>query len=125
MSKILWYGDACSNTGFARVTHSILEHLKKDHEIVVYGINYSGDPHDYPFKIYPASATNPGDKFGIGRIQQIVERERPDFFICLNDIWIVNQVWERVHLLKSQFNFKFIAYYTTFINNKLCISFLS
>ena len=110
MSKILWYGDACSNTGFARVTHSILEHLKKDHEIVVYGINYSGDPHDYPFKIYPASATNPGDKFGIGRIQQIVERERPDFFICLNDIWIVNQVWERVHLLKSQFNFKFIAY---------------
>jgi len=113
MSKILWYGDACSNTGFARVTHSILEHLKKDHEVVVYGINYTGDPHEYPFKIYPAGAVNPSDKFGIGRIQQIVERERPDFFICLNDLWIVNQVWERIHLLKSQLNFKFIAYFPT------------
>lgn len=113
MSKILWYGDACSNTGFARVTHSILEHLKKDHDVVVYGINYTGDPHEYPFKIYPAGAVNPSDKFGIGRIQQIVERERPDFFICLNDLWIVNQVWERIHLLKSQLNFKFIAYFPT------------
>jgi glycosyltransferase involved in cell wall biosynthesis len=113
MSKILWYGDACSNTGFARVTHSILEHLKKDHEVVVYGINYTGDPHGYPFKIYPAGAVNPSDKFGIGRIQQIVERERPDFFICLNDLWIVNQVWERIHLLKSQLKFKFIAYFPT------------
>lgn len=113
MSKILWYGDACSNTGFARVTHSILEHLKKDHDVVVYGINYTGDPHEYPFKIYPAGAANPSDKFGIGRIQQIVERERPDFFICLNDLWIVNQVWERIHLLKSQLNFKFIAYFPT------------
>ena len=55
MAKILWYGDAVSNTGFARVTHSVLDHLKEDHEVVVYGINYQGDPHDYPFKIYPVS----------------------------------------------------------------------
>ena len=113
MSKILWYGDACSNTGFARVTHSILDHLSKEHEIVSFGINYQGDPHSYPFKIYPASAHNPQDRFGIGRIQQIVEIERPDYIICLNDLWIVNQVWERVHLLKDQFKFKFIAYFPT------------
>jgi D-inositol-3-phosphate glycosyltransferase len=113
MSKVLWYGDACSNTGFSRVTHSILEHLSKEHEIVVYGMNYTGDPHEYPFKIYPAAAHNPQDRFGIGRIQNIVERERPDYFICLNDIWIINQVWERVHLLKSAINFKFIAYFPT------------
>lgn len=113
MSKILWYGDACSNTGFARVTHSILEHLCKEHEVVCYGINYQGDPHEYPFKIYPAAAHNPQDRFGIGRIQKIVEVERPDFFICLNDIWIVNQVWERIHLLKDTFKFKFIAYFPT------------
>ena len=111
MSKILWYGDACSNTGFARVTHSILDHLSKEHEIVSFGINYQGDPHSYPFKIYPASAHNPQDRFGIGRIQQIVEIERPDYIICLNDLWIVNQVWERVHLLKDQFKFKFIVNY--------------
>jgi len=113
MAKILWYGDACSNTGFARVTHSILEHLSKDNEVVVFGINYNGDPHEYPFKIYPATAHNPADRFGIARIHQIVEKEKPDFVFCLNDIWIVNQVWERVHLLKSHLKFKFIAYFPT------------
>jgi glycosyltransferase involved in cell wall biosynthesis len=113
MAKILWYGDAVSNTGFARVTHSILEHLSKTNEVVVYGINYTGDPHPYPFKIYPAAPHNPADRFGLGRIQSIVENERPDWFICLNDIWIVNQVWERIHLLKHQLKFKFIGYFPT------------
>lgn len=113
MAKILWYGDAVSNTGFARVTHSILEHLSKQHEVVVYAINYTGDPHPYPFKIYPAAAHNPNDRFGIGRIQQIVETEKPDYFYCLNDIWIVNQIWERIHLLKGALGFKFIAYFPT------------
>ena len=113
MAKILWYGDAVSNTGFARVTHSVLEHLSKRHEVVVYAMNYTGDPHDYPFKIYPAAALNPNDKFGIGRIQAIVEKERPDWFICLNDLWIVNQVWERVHLIKKALNFKFMGYFPT------------
>ena len=113
MAKILWYGDAVSNTGFGRVTHSILEHLHKKHEVVVCGINYTGDPHPYPVKIYPASASNPADRFGIGRIQAIVETEKPDYVICLNDIWIVNQVWERIHLLRDRLKFKFIAYFPT------------
>ena len=111
MAKILWYGDILSNTGFARVTHSILEHLANTHEIVAFGINYNGDPHELPFKVYPAGAVNPSDRFGIGRLPQIVEKEKPDFIICLNDIWIVNQVWERVHLLKDSIKFKFIAYF--------------
>ena len=111
MAKILWYGDAVSNTGFARVTHSILDHLKENHEIVVYGMNYAGDPHDYPFKIYPASAGNPADRFGIGRLPQIVQDVRPDFIICVNDIWIINQVWERIHFLQKDLKFKFIPYF--------------
>ena len=111
MAKILWYGDILSNTGFARVTHSILEHLHKSHEIVAFGINYTGDPHELPFKVYPAAAHNPGDRFGIGRLPQVVEAEKPDIIICLNDIWVCNQVWERVHLLKDKLKFKFIAYF--------------
>jgi glycosyltransferase involved in cell wall biosynthesis len=111
MAKILWYGDILSNTGFARVTHSILEHLANDNEIVAFGINYAGDPHNLPFKVYPAAAHNPSDRFGIGRLPQVVEAEKPDFVICLNDIWVVNQVWERIHLLQSSLKFKFIAYF--------------
>lgn len=111
MAKILWYGDVLSNTGFARVTHSILEHLSKDHEVVVFGINYQGDPHDLPYKVYPASGVNPQDRFGIGRLPKVVETEKPDFIICLNDIWIINQVWERIHYLKPILKFKFIPYF--------------
>lgn len=111
MSKILWYGDVLSNTGFARVTHSILEHLHKNHELVVYGINYNGDPHDLPYKVYPASAGNTQDRFGLGRLPVIVEKEKPDFIICLNDIWVVNQVWERIHFLQPDIKFKFIPYF--------------
>ncbi len=111
MAKILWYGDAISNTGFARVTHSVIEHLSKDNEIVLFAMNYNGDPHGLPYKVYPAAAHNPNDRFGIGRIQSVVQHEKPDIVICLNDIWIVNQVWERIHLLKSQHDFKFIAYF--------------
>jgi len=61
MAKVLWYGDILSNTGFGRVTHSILEYLQKNHEIVVVGINYAGDPHELPFKVYTAAAKNPQD----------------------------------------------------------------
>jgi glycosyltransferase involved in cell wall biosynthesis len=111
MAKVLWFGDILSNTGFARVTHSILEHLSKDHEVVAYGVNYLGDPHDLPFKVYPAGTQNPNDRFGIGRLPKVVADERPDFVICLNDIWICNQVWERIHLLKNDLKFKFIAYF--------------
>jgi glycosyltransferase involved in cell wall biosynthesis len=111
MAKILWYGDACSNTGFARVTHSILEYLSHEHEVVVLGINYAGDPHDYPYKIYPAGTVHCPDRFGLPRVPEIIDKERPDFIICLNDIWIVNQFWERCQFQKHTHNFKFIAYF--------------
>jgi glycosyltransferase involved in cell wall biosynthesis len=111
MAKILWYGDILSNTGFARVSHSILEHLAETNDIVVFGINYAGDPHELPYKVYPAAGKNPSDRFGVGRLPQVVQAEKPDFVICLNDIWVVNQVWERIHLLKDSLKFKFIAYF--------------
>ena len=111
MAKILWYGDACSNTGFGRVTHSILDHLCKEHEVHVLGINYNGDPHPHPYKIYPAANVNCGDRFGLPRVPEIIEKVSPDVIICLNDIWVVNQFWERAQFLKERHNFKFIAYF--------------
>jgi len=111
VAKVLWYGDACSNTGFGRVTASILEHLQKEHEVEVVGINYNGDPHDLPYKIYPASNLSCPDRFGIPRLPELIDKIKPDIFICLNDIWIVNQVWERIQFLKDQYKFKFIAYF--------------
>lgn len=111
MAKILWYGDACCNTGFARVTHSVLDQLKDEHEIHVLGINASGDPHGYPFAVYPAANVHCSDRFGIQRIPEILEKVKPDVFICLQDIWICNQVWERCQFLKEKLKFKFICYF--------------
>ena len=111
MAKILWYGDAYSNTGLARVTHRELEYLSREHEVVVLGINYAGDPHDYPYKIYPAGTIHCQDRFGLPRVPEIIDREKPDFVFCLNDIWIVNQFWERCQFQKHTHKFKFIAYF--------------
>jgi D-inositol-3-phosphate glycosyltransferase len=74
VAKVLWYGDACSNTGFGRVTTSVLEHLQKEHEVEVIGINYNGDPHDLPYKIYPASNLACPDRFGIPRLPELIDK---------------------------------------------------
>jgi glycosyltransferase involved in cell wall biosynthesis len=110
VAKILWYGDACSNTGFGRVTHSVLEELHKEHEVHVIGINYNGDPHDYPYPIYPAANVHVQDRFGIPRLPEIVNKVKPDVIIALNDVWVVNQVWERIQFLRDTVKFKFLAY---------------
>jgi glycosyltransferase involved in cell wall biosynthesis len=111
MAKILWYGDACCNTGFSRVTHSVLEHLSKEHEVHVLGINATGDPHNYPYDVYPAANIHHSDRFGIQRAPEVIEKVKPDVIICLQDIWICNQFWERCQFLKEKHKFKFIAYF--------------
>ncbi len=113
MAKVLWYGDACCNTGFGRVTHSILNHLSKQHEVTVLGVNAVGDPHDYPFDIYPAATVNAPDRHGFNRIPEILSKVKPDVFIALGDIWVLNQVWERAQFLRETQKFKFFAYFPT------------
>jgi len=88
--KLLWIGDAVVQTGFARVTHNILDRLKNDWDVHVLGLNYMGDPHEWEgqYKIYPAQLG--GDVFGIGRLQHGFLRElRPDVILILNDPWII------------------------------------
>ena len=113
MAKVLWYGDACCNTGFARVTHSVLDHLYKDHEVCVVGINATGDPHNHPYSVFPAGNINCPDRFGIARLPEILQKAKPDIVICCQDIWVVNNVWERIQFLQNDLKFKFLAYFPT------------
>ena len=85
--KILWIGDAVTQTGFARVTHNICERLNEEFELHVLGLNYLGDPHPHPLKIYPAVLG--GDAYGLGRVKQMVEGMKPDAVVILNDPWCV------------------------------------
>ena len=113
MAKVLWYGDACCNTGFARVTHSVLDHLHKVHDVSVFGINATGDPHGYPYEVFPAGNVNCPDRFGIPRLPEVVAKVRPDVIVCCQDIWIINNVWERIQFLQNDIGFKFLAYFPT------------
>jgi len=71
--RIIFYGDSptCA-TGFGQVSRNILPalHATGRFEIQVLGINYWGDPHGYPFPIWPMAINNTKDPYGRQRLQQ-------------------------------------------------------
>lgn len=84
MKKLLWIGDAVADTGFARCTHKILEAVSQSWEVSVLGLNYRGDPHTYPYDIYP---TYVHDGFGLSRLPEVVSRVHPELIVVQNDPW--------------------------------------
>lgn len=94
--KILWIGDAVAHTGFATVTHAVLDNMCKFADVHVLGINYQGDPHNYKYPIYPAMIG--GDVYGINRLPELLAKIQPDVVCVLNDPWIVK---EYVDIIKS------------------------
>lgn len=95
--RVLWVSDAVAATGFARVAHSVLDHLVQDDlfDIHVLGINYFGDPHSYDYDIYPAAAYG-GSVTGLGRLLPLIEGLSPDVVVLLNDIWVVAEYLEAI-----------------------------
>lgn len=87
--SLLWIGDAVTQTGFARVTHNVCGRLAARQvdpwDVTVLGVNYNGDPHDYPYKIFPAILG--GDMWGIGRVANLIKSQRPDVVVVNNDPW--------------------------------------
>lgn len=93
--KLMIHGDAVVPTGFSRVLHSIVENLPKEvYDISWLGINYYGDPHTFPYRIYPASTR--GDIWGMNRIKEVLQREKPDILLILNDIWVIYKILEEL-----------------------------
>jgi len=91
--KLLWIGDACVATGFARATHHILEVVRRDWDVSVLGINYYGDPHPYPYHVYPCYPG--GDIFGLGRMATLLTQLRPDLLVVQNDPWNIPEYLKR------------------------------
>lgn len=87
MRRLLWIGDAVVATGFARCTHHMLEELRKTWDVHVIGINYLGDPHPWPYAIYPCWPG--GDGFGVGRTRELAKKLNPDLVVIQNDPWNV------------------------------------
>jgi glycosyltransferase involved in cell wall biosynthesis len=88
--KVIVVGDAVVSTGFARCTHAACDALHvAGHEVSVIGINYHGDPTDYPYTIYPAIQPydNGRDAFGCSRLPLLIDRIKPDVCLILQDGW--------------------------------------
>lgn len=95
MRKLLWIGDAVASTGFAKATHETLKAFDiPDWEPTVLGLNYLGDPHDYPYKIYPAWPG--GDAFGVKRTAEIVAKVEPDIIVIQNDPWNIQEYLKEI-----------------------------
>ena len=85
--RLLFIGDAACATGFARVTHALLDRLCVSWDVHVLGINYHGDPHRFPYPIYPAALG--GDALGVGRYANLVQQLDPDMVLILHDPWVI------------------------------------
>lgn len=102
--RILFVGDAPTvSTGFSLITRKVCGYLHSlGHEITVLGRNYFGQPHTYPYPIYPC--IDPialfRDPFGVQRLPQLMYETRPDIVLLLTDAWDVRgyldgiRVWE-------------------------------
>ncbi len=111
MKNILFIGDAGCPSGFAKATHNILEHVHGDrpgdgeeYNVTVMGINYRGDPHDYPYKMFTAAPG--GDAFGIGRLIWMCDWVRHeygslDLIILQNDGWNIPMYLQQLRIKKS------------------------
>lgn len=88
--KILWVGDAVVSTGFSKCSHSVCDELHtRGHEVHILGLNYWGDPHKYPYKIYPCfqPLERGHDAMGQDRFPRLLDKIQPDIAILLNDPW--------------------------------------
>jgi glycosyltransferase involved in cell wall biosynthesis len=84
--SLLWLGDAVAHTGFATVTHGVIDNLYKKWTVDILGINYYGDPHPYPYNIWPAYRMN-ADMYGFARLPGMLHKLQPDLVCILNDPW--------------------------------------
>lgn len=116
-SKIIFYGDSptCA-TGFGQVSRNILPalHASGRYEVDILGINYWGDPHEYPFKIWPMAINNQRDPYGRQRLQQHLHDPRLEYDILffLQDTFILDFLPNLIASLKQAGKkFKSVFYY--------------
>lgn len=92
--KLLFYGDSPTcDTGFGTVSKSILPRLHATglYDITIIGINFWGDPHDFPFKIWPACyGQGNKDIYGLEHVIELLEKHDFDVLFTLQDTFIFN-----------------------------------
>jgi len=113
--KVLMYCDAPSSaTGFSTVSRNICESLYKTgrYEIDVFGINYWGDPHSFPWRQWPAGTNQDRDPYGRKKFFNMAPQMEFDILFLLQDTFILEFVPQLISHLKSEGKtFKSICYF--------------
>lgn len=102
--KILAYMDSptCA-TGFGTVSRNILSGLYNTgkYDISVLGINYWGDPHNFPMRIWPVGTNQERDPYGRKKITSMIPQMDYDVLFFLQDTFILDFLPELLPYLKS------------------------
>jgi len=89
--KVLFIGDSPTvSTGFSRCTRVACDALHSaGHDVTVLGMAYYGDPHSFPYKIWPCYAPLDRAKSygGEARLPSMIARIKPDVIVILQDPW--------------------------------------
>jgi glycosyltransferase involved in cell wall biosynthesis len=113
--KVLAYCDAptCA-TGFGTVSRNIFEGLYRTgrYEIDILGINYWGDPHNFPYRIWPVGTNPDRDPYGRKKICNMIPQMEYDLLFFLQDTFILDFLPELItHLKDKSKKFRSICYY--------------
>ena len=103
--KVFAYCDSptCA-TGFGTVSRNIFEGLYRTgrYDIDVFGINYWGDPHQFPYRIWPAGTNNEHDPYGRQKAVGMIPRMDFDILFLLQDTFIMDFLPTLLPHLKTQ-----------------------
>ena len=90
--KVLAYCDSptCA-TGFGTVSRNIFEALHNTgrYEIDILGINYWGDPHPLPYRIWPTGINGDKDPYGRRKVASMIPQMQYDILFLLQDTFIL------------------------------------
>lgn len=113
--KVLAYCDSptCA-TGFGTVSRNIFEGLQATgrYQVDVLGINYWGDPHQFPYRIWPTGTNAQKDPYGRKKVCNMIPQMEYDILFFLQDTFIMDFLPELIPFLKQKDKkFKSICYF--------------
>jgi D-inositol-3-phosphate glycosyltransferase len=113
--RVLAYCDSptCA-TGFGTVSRNIFEGLYKTgrYEIDILGINYWGDPHEFPYRIWPTGTNSERDPYGRKKVCGMIPRMDYDLMFFLQDTFILDFLPQLMpHLRHQGKEFRSICYF--------------
>lgn len=113
--RVLAYCDSptCA-TGFGTVSRNIFEALHNTgrYEIDILGINYWGDPHGLPYRIWPTGINGDKDPYGRTKVVGMIPQMQYDILFLLQDTFILDFMPSLFSQLEaSGKDFKSICYF--------------